>query len=188
MITSRSVLGDIAVTCIVALCLVLLPRLCHSQSHPPSGSENHENDASHSGHVHHIGVFGGVTVNLEQSGSSPTIGVDYSWKFHSGDPSLEVGLFSEAILASHTEWLLGALFYVKPFEVAWFRVGLGVEFLTEESEHSGEPLVHRSEFVFRLGAGFPFTVGAFVFAPSIDLDVVRQHTALVVGLNVGYPF
>jgi hypothetical protein len=83
----------------------------------------------------------------------------------------------------------GSLFYYKPFQALWFRAGPGVGFTTEQlgnGTHHGETLSHNTEFIFRIGAGYAFNLSVFTLAPGIDLDIVREHTAHVVGFNVGY--
>ncbi|MGB5874302.1 MAG: hypothetical protein WBG80_13675 [Bacteroidota bacterium] len=175
----------------LAIIFGLYPDACICQDSPSHDEPGAGIHGTHQPHMNHIAVFGGVTVNLEKKGSSPTIGVDYTRRLTDGKPILGVGFFGEAILAAHTEWLVGALFYYKPFPALWFRAGPGVEFITGEAEggsHNDEHLSHSTEFVFRIGAGYAFNVGVFTLVPGIDLDIVREHTALVAGLNVGYGF
>ena len=64
----------------------------------------------------------------------------------------------------------------------------GVEFITEDVTHHGENLSKKTEFVLRMGAGYTFNLGILTLAPGINLDIVRDHTSLVAGLNVGYGF
>jgi len=109
----------------VAVVLIFIfglhPDACICQD-PPSrdghGAGTHE---THKPHQNHIAVFGGMTNNLEKKGSSPTIGLDFGRNFTIGRTSVGVGFFGEAIVGSHTEWLLGALFYYKPARALWFR-------------------------------------------------------------------
>ena len=68
---------------------------------------------------------------------------------------------------------------------------IGVDFITEKAgngTHSDESLSHTTEFVLRIGGGYAFDLNTLSLVPSIDFDVARKHTALVIGLNVEYGF
>lgn len=172
--------------CVVVLLAALLSQVSRGQSH--GGPDP---DTGHASHAHHVAVFGGTTVNLEKSGAHATVGLDYVFRLSEGRSPYGVGIFGEAILASHTEWVAGALAYFFPVGGLWFRTGPGMEFVTEEHEGEGEgssTLSHTTEFLYRVGAGYNFGIGSVILAPSVDLDIVRAHTTLVIGLNVGYGF
>ena len=57
--------------------------------------------------------------------------------------------------------------------------------LVRDESHNLE--IHRDPLV-RLGAGYDFHLKRIVLSPSIDVDVVRKHAALVAGLNIGFGF
>ena len=104
-----------------ALVFAISPDACISQARSADEDHHHQDQNAHETHLNHIAIFGGVTANLEKKDTPPTIGVDFTRRLTVGKPILGVGLFGEAILGTHTEWLLGVLFYYKPFQALWFR-------------------------------------------------------------------
>ncbi|MGB6648357.1 MAG: hypothetical protein WBG01_07445, partial [Bacteroidota bacterium] len=61
----------------LAIIFGLYPDACICQDSPSHDEPGAGIHGTHQPHMNHIAVFGGVTVNLEKKGSSPTIGVDY---------------------------------------------------------------------------------------------------------------
>ena len=176
---------------VVALLCAVASQGSLGQSLPGSDSALEAEHTSETAHQHHIAVFGGATVNLEKSGAHATIGLDYVFRLSEGRSPFGIGLYGEAILAGHTEWVVGMLAVYYPVDGLWFRTGPGVEFVTEDDEGEGRAegtLSHSGEFLYRVGAGYTFGVGRFTVAPSLDLDIVRAHASLVAGVNFGYGF
>jgi hypothetical protein len=147
-------------------------------------------------HHNHLAVFGGGTTKLEGSEETHfTVGADYVRYF---PPSGRWGIsvFGEAIFAEHREWVFGVPVFFKLNKRLWLRAGPGMEILqAEEENHSGEngegeesKTKTESEFLFRIGAGYNFEVGALTIAPSLDFDTVRKEVSLVWGINIGKGF
>jgi len=97
------------------------------------------------------------------------------------------GIFTEAIFAHHTEWLFGTFLSYEITEHLWIRSGPGIEILQEEIGHTGET-ESKTEFLYRVGAGYSFHFGRISIDPSIDLDFVRSSTTLAWGVNFGMGF
>ena len=67
----------------------------------------------------------------------------------------------------------------------WLRAAPGIEIVTEEENENTKSHV---EFLSRIGSGYEFHFGQFSLTPSVNYDFVRNHDALVFGLNLGLGF
>ncbi len=148
--------------------------------------EIHKEDDSHF-HRHHFAVFIGATSQLEGKETHFTLGLDYSIRPFS-TMRFGIGVFGEAIMASHTEWLLGFAFYYYLTENIWVRTGPGIEMSNVESEHGDHETESHKEFLYRIGMGYHFDIAGFAITPSIDVDIVDGKLFLVFGLSIGKSF
>ncbi len=82
---------------------------------------------------------------------------------------------------------MGAVLIYEVTEHIWIRSGPGIEILQEEIGHTGET-ESKTEFLYRVGAGYSFHFGRFSIDPSVDLDFIRNSTTLVWGVNFGMGF
>jgi len=151
-------------------------------------TENHETILEGENHFHynHFALFGGASTLFEGNHTSFTVGADYI-RYFSPESKFSVGIFSEAIFAHHTEWLFGTVLIYRITKHLWVRSGPGIELLQEEFGHTGET-ESKTEFLYRVGAGYSFHFGRFSIDPSVDLDFVRSSTTLVWGVNFGMGF
>lgn len=147
--------------------------------------EHHETGMEEEHHFHHnhIALFVGASTFFERDHTIFTMGADYARRF-SRNNNFSWGLFAEAIFAHHTEWVLGALITYTSPENFWFRTGPGIEFIQEEIGETGES-ESKTEFLYRLGAGYKIHFGRFIVDPSVDLDLFRNSETLVWGVNFG---
>ena len=146
-------------------------------------SENHETSLDGENHFHynHFALFGGASTLFEGNQTSFTLGADYV-RYFSPESNFAVGIYTEAIFAHHTEWIFGTFLAYEITEHLWIRSGPGIEILQEEIGHTGET-ESKTEFLYRVGAGYVFHFGKFSIGPSVDLDFVRSSTTLVWGVN-----
>lgn len=146
-----------------------------------------EDKEGHS-HMNHIALFGGATINLEKTGTYFSLGADYV-RVITSDRQWAVSFFGEAIFAEHAEWLFGVPLYYRIKNDFWFRTGPGVEFVQEKkNDHDHHRTETEAEFLYRIGLYYIFHWGNYGISPSLDLDLVRNHTSLVWGLNIGIGF
>lgn len=103
------------------------------------------------------------------------------------ESNFAAGIYSEVIFAHHTEWVFGAVLFYGLTEHTWIRTGPGIENLQEENEHNGET-ESKTEFLYRIGAGYSIHIGKYFLDPSVDLDFLRSSTTLVWGVNFGLSF
>jgi len=115
-----------------------------------------------------------------------TLGADYIRNF-SPESRFAVGIFTEAVLAHHTEWIFGAVLIYGVREKLWIRSGPGIEILQEELE-CGYSTKTKTKGLIRFGAGYDFHFSFFTISPSIDFDFLRSSTILVWGVNFGIGF
>ena len=165
---------------------LLLVAVAYPQHNDAEITGSHKSD--HSLHWNHIAVFGGATSKLEKEGTHFTLGMDYIRKF---PPSGQwaIGIFGEAILEEHTEWLFGIPLFLYLHENLWIRTGPGIEILQDKNhDHAQTKTETKFEFLWRAGMGYDFEFGRYTIAPSVDIDFVRKTTALVWDLNLGYGF
>ena len=148
-------------------------------------SENHETSLDGENHFHynHFALFVGASSLFEREETHFTLGADYV-RYLSPESNFAVGIYTEAIFAHHTEWLFGAVLFYRLTEHLWIRSGPGIEILQEEIAHTGET-ESKTEFLYRVGAGYSFHFGRISIAPSVDLDFVRSSPTLVWGVNIG---
>jgi len=167
---------------LIIIALILLPFRFFAQS------ENHKSNLEEEKHFHynHVAVFIGASSLFERDATYFTLGADYI-RYFSPKSDFAVGVYSEAIFAHHTEWLLGLVVFYGLTKHLWIRSGPGIEILQEENEHSGES-ESKTEFLIRIGAGYSVHIGRFFIDPSIDLDFLRSSTTLVWGVNFGMAF
>jgi len=149
---------------------------------------SHKENSQHIIHNNHIALFIGGTSFFKESQNHFSLGLDYVYRPDTEKP-WAFSVFGEAIFAEHTEYVFGLPVYYGFNNIWWLRAGPGIEIIQEE-EHHGEEIETKShiEFLFRVGAGYPFHIGSYVIAPTLDLDLVRNHDALVWGINIGYSF
>ncbi len=95
-----------------------------------------------------------------------------------------ISVFGEAIFAEHTEWLIGVPVVYRANDKVWLRAGIGMELVRNAAE---ELEIHKDPLV-RVGGGYDFHMGKLTLSPSLDIDIVRKHAALVAGLNIGFGF
>lgn len=149
-------------------------------------TDSHKENSHHIIHHNHIALFIGGTSFFQESENHFSLGLDYVYR-----PDVEkpwaFSIFGEAIFAEHTEFLVGIPFYYKVLGDWWFRAGPGIELAQEESEETHESETH-IKFLFRVGTGYPFHIGDFTITPSLDYDFIRNHDAIVWGINFGYGF
>ena len=166
--------------------LVLLTISITAQS--TENIESHEENSKHIIHNNHIAIFLGGTSFFKEDENHFSVGLDYVYR-----PNVEkpwaFSVFGEAIFAEHTEYLIGFPIYYGFNNVWWFRAGPGIEIIQEEEHHGGVVETKTEvEFLFRFGAGIPFHLGNYTITPSVDFDLVRNHDAIVWGINFGYGF
>jgi hypothetical protein len=147
-----------------------------------TGMEEEENHF----HYNHIALFIGASSSLETDKISFTLGTDYIRRF-SFNNNFALGIYTEAIFAHHTEWLLGAVIMFTLPENVWFRSGPGIEFFQEEIGHTSET-ESKTEFLWRIGVGYKIHIGILIVDPSVDLDLFRSSETLVWGVNFGMGF
>lgn len=141
---------------------------------------DHSSEHSHA-HNNHFAVFSGVTSQLDHKENSYTLGLDYMYFF----PKYEhwgISAFGEAIFTKKINWVFGTPVVYKANKHVWLRFGPGFEILKDKDNHS------HFEMLLRIGGGYDFHVGNITLSPSLDIDIVREHAALVVGLNIGFGF
>jgi len=150
--------------------------------------KNHETnlEGEHHFHHNHVALFTGASTILKEDNTNFTLGVDYT-RYFSPECNFAVGIYTEAIFAHHTEWILGAVLVYEITENFWIHSGPGVEILQEDIGHTGKT-ESKTEFLFRVGMGYSFHFGRFSAEPSVDLDFVRSSTTLVWGVNFGMGF
>lgn len=166
--------------------LVLLTISITAQS--SENIDSHRQNVQHIAYHNHVAIFFGSTTFFRKGESYFSVGLDYVHQ-----PNVEkpwaFSIFGEAIFAEHTEYLIGFPVYYGFNNIWWLRAGPGIEIIQEE-EHHGDVVETKTEFefLFRFGAGVPFHFGRYTITPSVDFDLVRNHDAIVWGINFGYGF
>lgn len=173
---------------LLLLCLNLSQAF--GQQHQSTSDQSHdtreEGEGSHF-HRNHLAFFSGVTSELEAEKTHFTLGADYVNRPFS-TKHWGIGVFGEAIMASHTEWLLGITCNYYFEENIWLRTGPGIEMVKVEGGHGDHDSETHKEFLYRIGLGYDFDVAGFTMAPSLDVDFVGGESFLVLGLNIGKGF
>ena len=145
------------------------------------------------GEKNEVSVFAGGTSNLMNHSTSATVGIEYL-RLLGKEGTWAVGVVGESVFAKHTEFLFTGLIYFSPFNTEknnlWIWTGPGIEYLKEEEPDPPDPMETKtvSEFVYRIGAGYFWEFKRFNVAPTVDIDIIRDNTSLVWGVNVGYGF
>ena len=137
-------------------------------------------------HYNHFAIFAGASSLLQKKETHITLGADYIRDF-SPESRFAVGIFTEAVLAQHTEWIFGSVLIYGVTENLWIRSGPAIEILQEEQE-CGCSTKTKTKGLIRLGAGYDFHFSFFTISPSIDFDFLRSSTILVLGINFGIGF
>lgn len=167
-------------------------------------SVNHYKDGDeHHSHPHHIAVFGGLTTNLELKHTDPTFGIDYEFRLPMWNEIMGVGVFAEAVLAEHTEYIAGGLLFIHPIGGLKFFAGGGA--IRLEHEVHSDPAIHKIKYdgflssdeasteilykpLIRGGIGYDFHIGLLSIGPLFAVDYFDKHFALVYGLSFGIGF
>lgn len=151
-------------------------------------NEKVKNNEEHTIHHNHVALFIGNTTFFNKGENNFSIGLDYFYRPNVEQP-WAFSIFGEAIFAEHIEYLLGLPVYYSFNNIWWLRAGPGIEIIQEEEHHNTEVETKiEMEFLFRIGMGYPFHISGFTITPSVDIDLVRNHDAVVWGLNIGYGF
>ncbi len=147
------------------VCLSSIPTAI-AQSNEHETTSGHE--AAHNFHPNFLGVFLGFTDEGRLEGFA--LGIEYERRLNKS--------FGIGVLAEHTFGDLDLWVYAVPFAFhaeEWkFYVAPGIE----DGEHGSESLV-------RIGGEYAFEVGAWEFAPQIDVDFVDGEETVVVGVTIG---
>jgi hypothetical protein len=167
---------------IALIMMVFLPFYLFGQI----GSTGRENKYEQHFHYNHVAIFGGASSVFETNKTHLTLGADYI-RYFSPESDFAAGAYTEAIFTHHTEWLLGIVIFYGLTEHFWLRAGPGIEILQEDLE-CGCGTKSKTEFLFRIGAGYSIHLGVFSVDPSMDIDFLRSTTTLVWGVNVGWAF
>ena len=151
-------------------------------------TDSHKENTQHIIHHNHLALFLGGTSFFKESENHFSLGLDYVYRPDTDKP-WAFSVFGEAIFSEHTEYLIGLPVYYGFNNIWWLRAGPGIEIIQEE-EHHGDVVESKTEveFLFRFGAGVPFHLGVYTITPSVDFDLVRNHDAIVWGINFGYGF
>jgi len=166
--------------------LVFVPISINAQSSEVANSL--EENSKHILHHNHVAIFLGSTTFFKKGESHFSVGLDYVYRPNVEEP-WAFSIFGEAIFAEHTEYLVGLPVYYSFNNIWWLRAGPGIEIIQEEEYHGAEVETKtKVEFLFRIGAGFPFHFGKYTITPSVDFDLVRNNDAIVWGFNIGYGF
>lgn len=144
--------------------------------HDIHGNESH-------GHNNHLALFIGNTSQHSFETNSFTLGLDYMYFFPKSE-HWGISVFGEIIMGEHTEWLFGLPVVYKFNNHFWLRSGFGIELVREEHDH--KTIITKP--LFRLGAGYDIQLKKITLSPSLDIDIIRKHPALVAGINIGYGF
>lgn len=148
---------------------------------PQAEIDEINSETEHHFHYNHFAMFAGASYLLQKKETHITLGADYVRNF-SPESKFALGIFAEAILAHHTEWIFGAVLIYGVTENLWIRSGPGIEILQEELE-CGCSTKTKTKGLIRLGAGYDFHFSSFTISPSIDFDFLRSSTTLVWGVN-----
>ena len=153
------------------LCLGIFPAALASASETEGG---HDLDlgGGHSYSKHTFGLFGGGT---SVSGETNfTFGAEYEFRF---SQYIGVGAIYEHTPKAHhgdgTSIYMG-LVHLHPWKMLRLSAGIGTESVHAFGAHS--------ETVYRLGAAYDFHVGGFGIAPTINIDFIGGHEAIVFGV------
>lgn len=149
-------------------CLSSIPTaVAQANEHEPASGH----EAAHDFHPNFLGVFFGLTDEGRLEGIA--LGIEYERRL--------IKSFGIGVLAEHTYGDLDFTVYAVPFAYhtgPWkFYVAPGIE--------DGD---HGSEFLIRIGGEYAFEVGAWEFAPQIDVDFVDGEETVVVGITIGKGF
>ncbi|MBI9071868.1 MAG: hypothetical protein JEY94_09735 [Melioribacteraceae bacterium] len=159
------------------------------------------------GHQHHLGVFAGVTNNIDAELSDFSLGVDYEYFLPFAQHKLGVGIIGDLVFADHKEYLaMGGIFYhaTPSFKLV---IGNGIA-VAEHEVHSDDAYIdgHNSlakkssaneedvktewvsHHVLRIGGGYDFHVGYFSITPTFNYDLIDGHGYAVYGLTFGVGF
>ena len=166
--------------------LVLVTIIINAQS--SENIDSHNENSKHILHHNHAAIFLGGTTFFKKGESHFSVGLDYIYRPNVEEP-WAFSIFGEAIFSEHIEYLVGLPVYYSFNNIWWLRAGPGIEIIQEEEHHGDEVgTITEIEFLFRFGVGVPFHLGNFGITPSIDFDLVRNHDAIVWGINFGYGF
>jgi len=140
------------------------------------GSDDHH-DEGHAYPAHVVGAFLGAT---DTDGSDFTFGVEYEYRF---SKMFGVGVVAEHTPAAHHDdgITVGlAALHFHPAGGLRLTGGIGKEWVGGDHSHSTT--------LYRLGAAYDFELGKFAVAPTVNVDFVDGHEAVVYGLVISRHF
>lgn len=162
---------------------IVLIFLCASVNNAQAKDHADSSHADDGHHVHknHVAMFVGNTSQKRYKLNTFTLGLDYMHFFKHSD-HFGVSVCTELLFGENPGWLICTPLVYKMNDQAWLRSGFGLELITGHDDE-----VHKMP-LFRIGGGYDFHVGSLTLSPSMDLDLVREHVAMVVGLNIGFGY
>ena len=149
-----------------------------------------EHPDDHHIHPHHVAVFlGAATPKKAKSDTSFALGFEYERRFNDwigagGLADFLFGDFNRNALAA------GAVFFHPPLGELTFLFAPGAEWV-EKAVVEGQDIKQKNEafFVLRLGASYPFHVGAASITPMFNVDLIGEtKTTFTYGVSFGYGF
>lgn len=151
---------------------------------PPQISSGVSEEESHhgGGHHYHVAAFFGATTNVDGEHTDLTLGIDAERRLGLMHGKIGIGILAEAILAEHTEMILGApLFYHATDEIK--LIGAIARTFADDG-HGG---THQATLI-RLGAGYDLHMGGITLTPAVNADFIDGHLSVVYGLAAGFGF
>ncbi len=134
-------------------------------------------------HFHHVALFSGSTSWLDNSEHYFTLAGEYMYSPRNWD-RWSLSAITEIIFKEHYEFVIAFPAVYRANEHVWLRFGLGAEFVRDNTDK----LIVNKEPLIRIGGGYDFHWKFLTLSPTMDIDIVRNHPAAVIGLNIGYAF
>lgn len=152
-----------------------------------ANGQTHEHDTSHDDHHHsehhynHLGFFVGSTAQYLQGRQIFTLGAEFTRTFK-WNHRLGFTAFAEGIFADNFQVLTGIPLIYKPIDNLILRTGPGIELVRNENDDLSAVVVMRT------GVAYDIHFKKITITPSFDIDYVRYHPAMVIGLAIGKGF
>lgn len=146
-------------------------------------ADSHNDDIGHHENQHHAALFAGLTTSYIDTDHSPTdftLGIDYEYRLSFLNRLLGVGVFAEAVVAEHTEYLLGIPLALHPIGGLKALVAPGIAFSDVEEVEA--------HFLLRSTVAYDLHVGILSITPTVSLDIIEEHLFLEYGIALGVGF
>ena len=178
---------------IYLIIFLFLGYVCYSQEtekhESTEQSESHESHESHSlHHLNHVALFAGTSIIMNGSSGEFALGFDYERRLNFWSEAIGAGFMVETVFAEEQEWLTGISLFLHPSSSIGLKLNITPAIAFEKIKEEPDVIKSETSFFLRLGLAYDFHIKNISITPTLNFDLMKEHTVAVAGMSFGIGF